>query len=69
MSDEIELVDDDLPYPDTASVEEQRRAYVLSYLASPEIDIKVTLEACQLACEWLEQGSLPPKVAKLERVR
>jgi hypothetical protein len=54
-------------YPDDASMDEQRRAFVLSHLASPEIDGKILAENCDRLARWLECGDLSPKT-KLKAV-
>jgi hypothetical protein len=55
---------EDLPlYPTDAPFAEQRRAWVLSYLASSEIDGKILVENCALLTAWLESGTAPPKEA------
>jgi hypothetical protein len=66
---EIEIEAEDLPlYPADAPFEEQRRAWVFSYLASSEIDGKILAENCQLLTEWLESGH-QDKPGNIRRVK
>jgi len=69
--DEIEIEADLLGYPDTVETEEQRRAYVLRYIGSGEIDGKVLVENCAIVEQWLKTGETPkakdrPKIAPVK---
>lgn len=66
MTAEVEIVAE---YPHGRPIDEQRRAFVYSHLASPEIDIDVTLRACEKARAWIETGKMPESNNKLKAVK
>ena len=67
--DEEEIEIEELPsYPDNApSIDEQRRAFVLAHLASPDIDAKILIEGMEIALRWLRDGTVPTRDDKPRR--
>lgn len=70
-TDDIEIVE--LPpsnYPDCIDdVDEKRRAYVVAYVCSPDIDAKIAVMNCELIRAWLQSGELPPREPKIKSVK
>lgn len=59
-----------LVYPDTASQDEQRRAFLIEFCSSPDVDGKITVQNLALLEAWLKDGVVPeqPKKGKLKEV-
>jgi hypothetical protein len=56
----VEVEDEPLFYPDTAELDEQRRAYILGKLYAPEdIDGKILVENMARIEAWLKTGVIP----------
>jgi hypothetical protein len=51
---------EDLVYPHTAPLDEQRRAFVLETMADAELDGRLLVQNMDLVYKWLADGSVPP---------
>jgi hypothetical protein len=56
-------------YPAGQPIDEQRRAFVLSYLANPEIDAAIQAETWAIGVEFLKTGATSKAKKKLEAVK
>lgn len=72
--DEVEVEVEPAPsnYPDCIDdIDEKRRAFILQFVGSPDIDGKIMVSNCEIARIWIETGKAPedPRTVKIKAVR
>lgn len=64
QEDETEVIVNPVEYPEMCALDEQRRAFVLKYMADAEIDGRIFVSNMAAVEQWLRDGTVPKDESK-----